>query len=181
MKNDLALIKACLEGNELACKELYQRYISYCYGICIRYFIAKEDIKDVIQIIFSETFRNLHQFDVRKSKFKTWFSRISINQILNWKKKEMRRLQYTSIEYIEEYTTDNIEANPFHDFDKEQILLLINQMPTKYQLVFNLFVIDGFSHKEISEKLEISIASSRVILSRSRDWIKSHLLKSKVV
>ena len=70
--DDISLIKDCLKGSQLAYKELYTRYKGYCYTICLRYGVQKEEIKDHLQVIFSETFRNLKKYDGKKVSFKTW-------------------------------------------------------------------------------------------------------------
>jgi len=174
-KSDIEIIQDCLNGNQSAYKQLYERYISYCYGICIRYAVNQTDIKDVVQIIFSQAFLSLHNYDSTKSKFKTWFTRVCINNILSYRKKQKNRLpiqDFEDINVIDLLNEDSINDN----IDREYVLSIIKKMPDKYQIVFNMFVIDGYSHDEISKQLKISIASSRVILNRARGWMKKSFL-----
>lgn len=172
MDTDTTIIKDCLDGNQLAFKKLYEKYISYCYGICTRYAVNKSDMKDMVQVIFSQTFQSLKNFDSDRSQFKTWFTHVCINNILSYKKKQSRQFQTQSFDDFDEsnnsYTANYIEEN----IDRQYILNIIKQMPNKYQIVFNLFIIDGFSHEEISKQLNISIAASRVTLNRARGWVK---------
>lgn len=174
---DIAIIEDCLKGDQLAFKQLYERYIPYCYGICNRYAIHQSDIKDVVQVIFSHVFHSLKNYDREKSKFKTWFTHVCINQILSYKKKQGRMLYTQSFEDVGEmnyrYAENPIEEN----IDRKYILSLLQKMPNNYQIVFNMFVIDGYSHDEIAEKLNISSASSRVIVSRARGWVKEKFIK----
>ena len=176
MKSDIDIIKSCLEGNQLAYKQLYEKYISYCYGICIRYSVNQSDIKDVVQIIFSQVFHSLKNYDEEKSKFKTWFARICVNHILSYKKKQSRGIQtqdFDTVNGMDDLTTGNdIESN----IDKEYILSLLKKMPENYQIVFNMFIVDGYSHEEIASELKISTASSRVLLNRARNWMKKLLI-----
>ena len=143
---DIDVIKDCLKGNQLAYKQLYEQYISYCYGICIRYSVAQSELKDVVQIIFSQAFQSLKNYDSSKSKFKTWFTRVCINNILSYKKKQLSVFQMHNFNDI-----DN-DANHFNEgavndkIDKEYILSLMQKTPANYQVVFNMFVIDGYSH-----------------------------------
>ena len=178
IKSDVDIIQECLNGDQLAYKQLYEKYISYCYGMCNRYAVNQSDMKDVVQIIFSQTFQSLKNYDNDKSIFKTWFTRVCINNILSYKKKQKRNFLTQSIDSFNEpvstYTENHIEEN----IDKQYILSLIEQMPTNYQLVFNLFIIDGFSHEEISKQLDISIASSRVLLNRARGWVKKNFVNN---
>jgi len=176
MNSDINIIKDCLQGNQLAYKHLYEKYISYCYGICIRYSVSKSEIKDVVQIIFSQVFNSLKNYDSEKSKFKTWFTHICINQILSYRRKQIKQLQTQDFDDFTESIGSHTESNIEDSMDKQHILSLIKQMPNNYQLVFNLFIIDGYSHKEIAEQLDISPESSRVILNRARRWVKKNLI-----
>lgn len=176
MNTDINIIKDCLNGNQLAYKQLYEKYISYCYGICTRYSVSQSDMKDVVQIIFAQVFKSLKNYDSEKSKFKTWFTHVCINNILSYRKKQRRRAQTQSFDDFTEvdhtYTENYIEEN----IDKEYILSLLKQMPDNYQVVFNMFIIDGYSHEEISKQLNITTASSRVILNRARGWVKKNFV-----
>lgn len=176
MSNDIEIIKDCLNGNQLAYKQLYEKYISYCYGMCIRYSVSKTEIKDLVQIIFSQVFHSLKNYDADKAIFKTWFTRICINQILSYRRKGSRGLQMQDVEDLEQVSTSFEDNSVESSIDREYILSLIKQMPENYQIVFNLFVIDGFSHKEISEQLNITSQSSRVILNRARGWLKNRFV-----
>ena len=176
MKSDTHIISQCLQGDQIAFKQLYNKYKAYCYGMCIRYAINQSDIKDVVQIIFTQTFHSLKNYDHEQSQFKTWFTHVCINNILSYKKKQMKHSLLQDIDVFDEstnlYTEENVEAK----IDKEYVLQLLSQMPDNYQIVFNLFIIDGYSHEEIANQLNISIASSRVLLSRARGWVKKNLV-----
>lgn len=175
MKSDIDIIKSCLKGNQLAYKQLYEKYISYCYGICTRYSVDKSDLKDLVQVIFTQVFHSLKNYDAEKASFKTWLTRICINHILSFRKKQMRRIQIKDVESTEELNKHYYENNIEERIDREYVLSLIKEMPANYQVVFNLFIIDGYSHEEISQQLEISVPSSRVILNRARKWVKKTL------
>jgi len=173
---DIDIIKDCLNGNQLAYKHLYERYIAYCYGICIRYSVAQLEMKDVVQIIFAQAFSSLKNFDNNRAKFKTWFTRVCINNILSYKKKQLNAFQIQNINEFDNEFNEGNEDIINDKIDKEYVLLLIQKMPANYQVVFNMFVIDGYSHQEISEQLNISVASSRVMLNRARNWVKKAYL-----
>ena len=177
MNSDIKIIKDCLEGNQLAYKALYEKYVSYCYGICIRYSINQSDVKDLVQVIFSQVFQALKKYDSEKASFKTWFTRICIHHILSFKRKQNRAIPIQDVQDLEvvekRYAGNNIEEN----IDREHILSLLKKMPNNYQIVFNLFIIDGYSHDEIAKELNITTASSRVILNRARSWVKKTFVK----
>jgi len=136
MNSDIDIINNCLNGDQLAYKQLYNKYIAYCYGICTRYSISSSDLKDVVQIIFSQVFQSLKNYDSEKSKFKTWFTRVCINNLLSYKKKHANKFQTLHFEDYNEsanpYTEDQINNN----IDKAYILSVIKQMPENYQIVF---------------------------------------------
>lgn len=173
-KNEIQVIKECLKGQQSAFKTLYEMYQGYVYTICVRYGVSPIEIKDQMQIIFMEIFKSLKNYDADKAQFKTWLTRITINQILLQKRK--KRIDYTTLEnekinFIESKSTIPIEAK----MDEEIMHKLLSRMPEKYVSVFNLFIIDGYSHAEIAEQLNISQGSSRILLHRGREWAMNEL------
>ena len=175
MSSITKIISRCIKGDEAACKKLYDKFLPYSYGICIRYGVPKSEIKDHLQIIFSATFKSLTNFDASKASFKTWFTHVCINKILEQRRNKGRQLEYDELpEYGSSISFNDanfIEGN----LDKEYVLRILNKMPKQYQSVFNLFIVDGYTHKEIAKKLSITEGSSRAILKRGRDWAKSAL------
>ena len=171
MKQDFSrLITKCIRGDELSCKALYEEYMPYSYGVIIRYGVKNQEIKDYLQIVFSEVFRSLKNYDDSKAGFKTWLTRITVNKILEQRRNNSRGIELDSIsekDYALQYNQE-IES----EIDKEYMFRILSSMPSQFSLVFNMFIIDGYSHKEISEILEISEGSSRILLKRGRDWAK---------
>ena len=177
MQTDIQVIENCLQGDQSAYKALYERYAAYCYGICKRYGIKDADIKDQIQVTFTEAFKSLPRYESEKAGFKTWLSRICIHHILSKKRKYKEKV------FIDDISLHENELESFHfqeeynTIDKEYLLRLLNKMPDKFREVFNLYIIDGYSHKEIAQRLDISESSSRVILNRGRTWAKEAVTK----
>ena len=167
--NEKYLIQECLKGTQSAFKTIYERYQGYVYTICVRYGVSSREVKDCMQIIFMEIFKSLKNYDSNKSQFKTWLSRIAINQILMQKRKA--KIDYTNlkdekINLIENKFSIPVEAK----MDEEILYGILSKMPKKYISVFNLFIIDGYSHLEIAKALNISEGTSRVLLHRGRIW-----------
>lgn len=175
MKKLNNIIRLCTQGNEAACKSLYEEFLPYGYGICKRYQVSESNIKDQLQIIFSATFKSIDQFDASKASFKTWFTRIAVNKIVDEKRKYYRApVQEEINDYDVNFSYSNqieLEGN----LDRAYIMNILSEMPLKYQDVFNMSIIDGYSHSEISEALGISVGSSRILLNRSREWAKKAL------
>lgn len=173
-KTEQQLIQECLKGTQSAFKTIYENYQAYVYTICIRYGVGTIEVKDCMQIIFMEIFKSLKKFDANKSQFKTWLTRITINQILMQKRKahiDYSTLENEKINLIESNFTIPVEAK----MDEEIMHKILNKMPQKYIVVFNLFILDGYSHQEIAQKLDISESSSRVLLHRGRVWAMKEL------
>jgi len=173
-KTEHKIIKACLEGSQKAFKSLYEEYQSYVYTICVRYGVSDLEVKDLMQIIFMEIFKSLPNFDENKAQFKTWLTRVTINQILMQKRK--KQIQYVDLEdekfnLIESGSTVPIEEK----IDEKYLYDLLRKMPKKYITVFNLFIIDRYTHQEIAEKLNITEGTSRVLLHRGRVWAMNNL------
>lgn len=175
MKTDNEVIKSCLQGNQKAFKELYERYGGYCFGICKRYGVSESDMKDQIQITFIQVFQSLHNYQSHKSSFKTWFSRICVNHILMKRRKHKEQLFLEDLTVAEGKIYFPVASPEFLELDKECLLKLLQHMPEKFRLVFNMFIIDEYTHREIAAHLNISVASSRVILNRARKWAQDAL------
>jgi len=173
-KTDYKIIEACLNGSEKAFKTLYDEYKSYIYTICVRYGISDIEVKDLVQVIFMEIFKSLSKFDVNKAQFKTWLTRITINQILMHKRK--KQIEYVDVDdekfnLIESDFTIPIEEK----IDEKHLYEILRKMPEKYVTVFNLFIIEQYTHKEIAEKLNIAEGASRILLHRGRVWAMKNL------
>ncbi len=171
-KIDIALISLCLSKDREAQRKLYDLLLPYLTVICRRYLNSSADLNDVLQETFVNIFRNLEQFDLRRASFKTWTTRIAINACL--KNKQKKRRHHTE-ELIIDLHEQQIDPAFLDQLTNKELLTWLRKMPAPYFEVFNLFVIDGFSHQEIAELLGIDAALSRKRLSRAREWIKKRL------
>lgn len=172
--NEIHLIQECLKGNQSAFKAIYENYQGYVYTICIRYGVSVIEVKDSMQIIFMEIFKSIKNYDADKSKFKTWLTRITINQILMQKRKnqiDYAILENEKINLIESTFSVSVEEQ----IDTKILHGILSKMPVKYISVFNLFIIDGYSHKEIAQSLDIAENTSRILLHRGRIWAMKEL------
>lgn len=173
-KQELELVKECLKGADSAFKALYNLYHGYVYTICVRYGIATIEIKDCLQTIFMEVFKSLDKYDPSKSKLKTWLTQVTINQILLYKRK--LKISYTTLNDEEVSVIESDLATPIESLMDEKIMYaILSRMPAKYSSVFNLFIIDGYSHSEIASILNITEGASRTLLHRGRIWAHKEL------
>ena len=174
LNNDNQLIQECLKGTQSAFKALYNNYQGYCYTICIRYGVSTSEVKDCMQVIFMEIFKSLKNYNPKKAQFKTWLTRITINQILMHKRKA--RIIYDTYSDEKVNVVDRSFTIPIDEkLDEEIMHDLLSKMPEKYITVFNLFIIDGYSHQEIAKAINITENTSRVLLHRARHWAMNQL------
>lgn len=177
MKSESHIIKECKKGKEASFEALYNLYKGYCYTICVRYGVETSFIKDCMQEIFSQAFQNIKKYDPNKAKFKTWLTSITINRILMHKRKQ--RPEHYDIDILSEAESSAASAATVESsLDHKQLLHMMRKMPEKYRMVFNLSILDGYSHAEIAEMLHISESSSRVLLHRGREWAIKQIEKT---
>jgi len=170
-KNWTEIVLLCQQGNRTGQKLLFKELWPYLNAICKRYINQPEDIKDILQESFMRIFKAINQYDSSKSHIKTWASRITINCCLQHNSKN--RISILNDELNELHVVEN--PCVFEKASDNEILQALKQMPESFYQIFNLSVIDGYSHKEIAEQLKISEALSRQRLKRAKDWVKKNL------
>ena len=134
------------------------------------------DARDVLQDAFMMIFKNFDKYDVSKGVLDAWIKRVTINVALQHNKSQ----KIYPIEINEEVVTkSNGDADALDNLSAEEIIALVAKLPTQYRTVFNLYVIDGYSHKEIGEKIGISASTSRSNLSRAKTILKENILENE--
>ncbi len=163
------LITKCLQNNRKAQFALFDKYVDQVSKICERYTNDLPSAKDSVQTTFIKVFKKLDTFDSSKGNFGGWISRIAINECL------MRYRKNKHLTFVE--TEDlPIEKNVLipnygADIDYERLIRIVEKLPIGYRTVFMLSVIDGFSHQEIGEQLDISESTSRSQLYKARKML----------
>lgn len=187
MKINQQLLKDCARGDRRAEFQLYKSCFSLLMGVCVRYRHNEEDAAAMVNTGFLKILKNIKKYDP-SVPFDAWIRRIMINTLIddfrkNRKVKEL--IEYTDFSQEERFSgfTDYNRADKI--FDAEQLELLIRRLPPVSQKVFNLFAIDGYSHKEIGTLLGISEGTSKWHLSSSRkklqEMMQDIMNNSKVV
>lgn len=166
---DISLITLCINGDRDSQFKLYNLMLPYLNAICKRYLKDKNNLKDSLQDTFISIFKNLHQFDSQKASIKTWAATIAINYCLKYNYKNSKQ---ATEQLITDIHSTPITPAAFENIATDEIIQYLRQMPAEQYEVFNLYVVDGFSHQEISNMLGIKISLSRKRLSRARAWIK---------
>ena len=178
-ENDIQiLIRGCLENNRNAQERLYKRFYPVMMPLCVRYVKDRNDALEVLNDAFLKVFKQLSTYDTSKAMLSTWMRRIVINTAIDHLRRQKTiRDREMFPDHIEEPGIDN-EA--ISKMSGDELLRLIRQLPVTTRLVFNLYGIDGFSHREIGEMLEISEGTSRWHLSDARRQLKLiiHLMET---
>ncbi|MBT8327513.1 MAG: sigma-70 family RNA polymerase sigma factor [Bacteroidia bacterium] len=170
-KDEISLIEACQKGDNKALKKLYDIHSGTMYAICLRYMNNEDEAKDALQEGFIKVFKNIDKFRFSGS-FEGWLKRIFVNSSIELIRKRKMHLDVNEMRG-DMQLTDSIEVG---SIDAEKMMQLVQKLPEGYRTVFNMFVIDGFSHKEISTELEISESTSKSQLFKARKqlqvWLK---------
>ncbi len=176
----LSLIELCRKGDRRAEYELYKLSYSYLMSICIRYTRQQDKAMEVLNMGFFRILKGLDTYRT-DAPIKPWMRRIMINTIINEYKKE--KLHYGNHEYVDSYVEKDVwqEMSAAVDVvDAAVITEVIGQLPPATRQVFNLFFVDGYSHKEIASMLGISEGTSKWHLSVGKEKFKEHIQKMTV-
>ena len=165
------VIRESIRGNRAAQRILYDTLAGKMYGVCLRYVRDETEAKDVLQDGFVKIFQNLEQFRFQGS-FEGWVRRIMVNTALERFRKEDR--QTSSIEEVDFQDLSGSD-NVLSDLSAQELLQMIRELSPQYRVVFNLYAIEGYSHKEISQMLNISEGTSKSNLSRARSILQERI------
>ncbi len=180
MVTEKKIIDDCLKGKKRAFLQLYNTYSTVMLGVCLRYARNKSEAEDILQDGFVKVFQNISSYSF-KGSFEGWIKRIMINTALNHNRNNLKHYFHSDVDEIEEFTL--IETNVVIDkqeypLNTDELMKLIQVMPPGYKTVFNLYVFEGYSHKEIADMLEISENTSKSQLSKARKYLKNKIIKA---
>ena len=172
------LVKECVSGNLIAQKKFYDLFAKKMMGVCLRYSNNYEEAQDVLQDGFIKIFNKLPDFQ-SKGSLEGWIRRIMVNTALDAyrkAKKHQNNVDVDAVSYLldsNDYTLEEINA--------QDLMKIIQSIPDGYRMVFNLFAIEGFSHKEIAEQLGVTESTSKSQFSRAKKMLRKILIDRKIV
>ncbi len=172
------IIKGCLQGRKTDQYRLYALHAKKMFGICLRYTENYEEAQDVLQDGFIKVFQNLSSYKGNGS-LEGWIRRIIVNTAIEKYRGKLYHLSMDEIAHEEISINHHNQATDM--LHAKDILALVQKLPVQYRLVFNLYALEGFSHKEIGEILSISESTSRSNLTRARMILKNKLNKESEV
>ena len=173
---DDSIIEGCIAGKRSAQSALYHKYVAVMMAICLRYAQNRDEAEDILQEAFFKIFQNIGSYR-KEGSFEGWMKRIMINHALNYFRKN-RKIPFMedidSINETEIVETDDVQAVHL-PVSAEKLTALIQMLPPGYRMVFNLYVFEEYSHKDISRELNISENTSKTQLLKARRMLRKKL------
>lgn len=168
------IILGCKKNDRKCQRAFVDQYSAYLFGVCRRYMGDNEKAKDCLQESLVHVLKNISKFEATGS-FKAWSSRVTATQCLQYIRREKKHVNF-GIEDLEEPSEDEVISNRLA---VEDVMNFLETIPENYRIAINMYIIEGYSHKEIGEKLQITESSSRSLVARGRKMIKSEFDQKK--
>jgi RNA polymerase sigma-70 factor (ECF subfamily) len=173
LENLEQLINDCKAGRRTAQAKLYELYAPTLFGVCLRYSRDETEAEDTLHEGFITIFNKIGQYAF-KGSFEGWMKRIVVNISLE---KCRTRFRMTTVEDISIYESSSINEDAYAELNANQLLGMIRSLSPRYQAVFNLYAVDGYTHKEIAEMLGIDEGTSKSNLSRARKILQDKIIE----
>src|SRR5580765_8030229 len=173
-----AILQGCLHNQPVAQRELYNRFSPKMLAVCFRFAHNREDAEDMLQEGFIKVFSQIHTFQ-NKGAFEGWIRRIIVHTCINHLKKNKRFNE--SVDIINANAIQVREESIPSIVQAKQIVECIRLLPIGYRTVLNLYAIEGYSHKEIAQMLDVEESTSRSQYTRAKQMLEEILLKKKII
>jgi len=169
------IVEACKKGSRKAKARLYKAYAPQLLGICLRYAANKAEAEDILHEGFIKIYTKIEQ--TGKGSFEAWMKQVVKNEALQFIRKQIyKRNKYEQFKYESQYDAmEETEELALNGISSKKILEMIQSLPQGYRLVFNLFVFEGKSHKEIAETLEITESTSKSQFHRAKKQLQNQI------
>ena len=171
------IINGCIKNDATCQRLLFEQYAGRLLTICLRYASDRPEAEDMLQEAFIKIFSRIHQYTWEGS-FEGWMKRIVVNCALRALQK--RKLRFSELESIDNAAPQS-GAYALSNLSEEELLKLISRLPDGYRIVFNLYVMEGFSHDEIGAMLGIEAATSRSQLVKARRMLQQQILTNEKI
>lgn len=172
---DQEILEGCKSGERNAFDLLYKKYASTMLGICMRYCKRREEAEDILHEGFIKVFANIAKFRGDGS-FEGWIKRIMINTSLSYYHANLKHHFKSSVDDLEDLPRDGDDDGVYSNApSRSELLSLIQELPDGYRFVFNMYVFENFSHKEIARELGVSVNTSKSQLAKARRQLQKKL------
>lgn len=157
---------------------LYNQYSSRMMAVCMRYAHTRFEAEDIFHEAFVKVFQNIDKYTGTGS-FEGWMRHLFVNTAINHYHKHKKHNHHAELDHVPE--TASLEADAFAKLSNEDLMGLINKLPTGYKLVLNLFIVEGFNHKEIAEKLNIAEGTSKSQLAKAKAMLQKQIIQLNAI
>lgn len=170
------LIKGCRQGEEAAMKAFYERFHGYALSVCLAYTNSREDACEILNDGFMKAFRQLKELQ-NQEVLLPWLRRIMVNTAIDHYRKNLKRSHDVPVEAVEHSLAEPHlnDEGILAQLSAEYILQQLQQLPTTYRVVFGLYVLEGYSHREIGEQLHLAESTSRAHLAEANRLLRKAL------
>jgi RNA polymerase sigma-70 factor (ECF subfamily) len=170
------ILEGCLRKDRKCQELLYKQFFGFAMGVCARYVPNREETIEVVNDGFLKVFQKAQLYDTEKP-FKLWLRRVMINTALDHYRQNQKYQNHQDLSVAENTIATHDSENAYNQIAHEELIKMIQQLSPAYRTVFNLYVIDGFTHEEIAQQLGISEGTSKSNLARARENLRNMLLK----
>jgi len=175
VSDEAKIIQRCYQNDATAQRALYEKYKVKWFMICLRYAPDRDEAEDMMQEGLISIFKELKQFDPEKSVFGAWSNKIMVNAALQYLRK-WKKLKFN--QKIDEYDMEIAQQEEvLGKMGAKELTAMIQDLPAGYRSIFNLYVIEGYKHREIAEMLSISENTSKTQLLKAKNMLRSQLEK----
>jgi len=172
-REERKLIQDCLDGKPLAQQRLFKKFYGFVMAICLRYSCDKDEAKEILQESFIKVFKSLHSFKY-EGGLSNWMKRIVVNTAID--KFRSRHAESDKVRMDEKMVIFD-ENDVVSKMNRDDLLACIKELPVGYRTVFNLYVIEGYTHKDIAERLGISEGTSKSQLFKAKQMLQQMIRK----
>ena len=178
--NLLSTIQRTLRGDRRAQRRLYEEHVGYVLTVLRRFDVPERDRPDVLQTVFVQLFAQLDRYNPDQGKFTTWLRTLTVRRAIDHLRKQQASFVELTAEVSQSQRTVDHERNDLRQYNAEQIIALVKKLSPGYRAVFNLYAIDGYSHEEIGQLLDISPGTSRSQYARARYQLQEMITQKKI-
>ncbi|MFT7589069.1 MAG: RNA polymerase sigma factor (sigma-70 family) [Limisphaerales bacterium] len=175
--DEARMVTACVSQDRKAQEFLYKKFYGKMMGLSLRYARDRDEAAEILNKGFFKVFKSLGQYDNKKGKLEAWIYRIVMHSAIDHYRTRIKPERKSTIEDLSAKDSQYKSESALDRLSAEEILALVHQLSPAYRTVFNMYVLDGFNHREIGEQLGISEGTSKSNLSKARKNLQKMLAK----
>ncbi len=171
------VIEGCIKNRRKAQIELYKQYAPMLLTVCMRYVADRSEAEDILQEAFFKILKSIKEYS-GKGHFENWMKKIVVNTAITHFHREKKHYYHEELESVKDFEL-KYTLSPDKELDEKELYNLLKRMPEGYRIIFNMYAIEGYKHKEIAEKLGIEESTSKTQYLRAKNWILKEMKKLK--